>query len=181
MADKKRGRPWYKNPAIIIPIAVALIGAIATIVAPIIGDMFTSSSPETISEAHITAPVHNQIISGDAIQIEGYLTSGPEKGHFLYTVVEANEPLWWPEQVIPAYSQMSDCYEFKCTHWIAKTGEGRELLEIKVVMVDSAIHDQFQKWRSNCIAADDWPGIPVININEWGQWETCAGITAIYE
>ncbi len=181
MSEKKRRRPWYRNPAIIIPITVALIGAVATIVAPIIGDMFTPSPPDKLSEAHITAPVHNQIISGDAIQIEGYLTSRLEKGYFLYTVVEANEPLWWPEQVIPAYSQMSDCYEFKCTHWIAKTGEGRELLEIKAVMVDSAIHDQFQKWRSNCIAADDWPGIPVTTINKSGKWETCACITVIHE
>ena len=184
MADKKQGRPWYKNPAFIIPIIVAIIGAVATIVAPVIRNLITPTTPQppdTRLEVSITSPVHNSIISGDSIQVEGYLTREMDKGQFLYTVVETQQPMWWPEQAIPAYSQTSGSYEFKCTHWITKTDEGREILEVKALVVDSAIHNQFQKWRSNCIAADDWPGIPVANVDKWGTLETCASVTAIHE
>ena len=184
--ESKNEKHWYKNPAIIAPITVALIGAIAMIVTPIIRDLVnesrTPSQPlsDTRPEVNITTPVDNSIVSGDSIQIEGYLSKELGKGQFLYTVIEAQEPLWWPEQAILTYSQKGDRYEFSCTHWIEETGEGKETLKIKVIMVDLAIHDRFQKWRSNCIAADDWPGIPISNVTKWGELETCASVTIIH-
>jgi hypothetical protein len=172
-------KPWYRRRVIVVPITVALIGLIGAIT-PIIYNAITSNHTPTKLEVNITAPLQNSIISGDSIQIEGYLSKPLSNGQYLYTVVEATTALWWPTQVVPTYSQISESYEFKCTQWI-KLDNGSEILEIKVIMVDLAIHDNFQAWRSNCVAADDWPGIPIANVYEWGEWETCASVTVIYE
>jgi hypothetical protein len=182
----ENARHWYKNPAIIVPITVAIIGAIAMIATPIFSEFFTQTHTSTPPEhkkfeINITSPLDNSIISGDAIQVEGHLSKQLYKNQYLYTVVEAKEPLWWPEQAIPTHSHISESYEFKCTHWIGETADVREILEIKVILVDSAIHDMFQTWRRNCIEIDDWPGIPITNVYEWGEWETCASVTVIYE
>jgi hypothetical protein len=179
MAEQSEtGRRWFKNPIIIVTIIVALIGAIATLVAPLIKGC-NHEGPNNI-EVIITSPANNSEITGDSSQIEGYLNKKLDAGQYLYAVVETAGALWWPTQVIPTYSQVSESYEFKCTLWI-KMDNGRETLEIKVIMVDLAIHDNFQTWRSNCIAADDWPGIPIDNVSEWGEWETYASVTVIYE
>jgi hypothetical protein len=134
-------RPWYRRRVILVPIIVALIGLIGAIT-PIIYDAITSNHTTTKPEVNIIAPLQNSIISGDSIQIEGYLDKPLSNGQYLYTVVEATDALLWPTHIVPTYSQISESYEFKCSHWI-KIYNDREILEIKVIMVDLAIHENF--------------------------------------
>jgi len=178
----KSGRQWFKNLAIIVPIIVALIGAIAALGVPVIQIIIQNwhhEGPDTI-EVIITSPVNNSEITGDSFQIEGHLNKELDAGQFLYAVIEDKAALWWPERVYPIYSAASNSYEYRSTLWIKKPSEKRETFTIQVIIADSVIHDQFQQWRSNCLAANDWPGIPVDKVNEWGEWKFCAKVTIVH-
>jgi hypothetical protein len=181
MATQNEQRKWYQNPVII----AALITATAAIIAPIITFVIVPAInscrqtpvPLTII---ITSPGDNDVITDDSFQFKGQVSRELGAGEFLYAVVQDKTSLWWPEQILPKYSEISKFYEFDCTIWIKKTSTDKEIFKIMVVLTNEVIHNQFQEWRSNCIAQNEWPGIPVDDVNSWGVWQTEAEVTVIY-
>jgi hypothetical protein len=183
MSTATRNEPpkWYQNPIII----AALITATAAIIAPIITFVIVpaiqscrlTTIPLTVT---ITSPVDNAVIKDESFQLKGQVNKELAAGEFLYAVVQDKTSLWWPERILPRYSEVSKSYEFDCTLWIKNTGTNQEIFTIKVVLTNEVIHHKFQDWQSNCIAHNEWPGIPIESVNTWGVWQTKAEVTIIY-
>jgi|GEM_PF-4334929 len=120
--------------------------------------------------------------SGDAsvvqeITVKGYATSELGSQH-LYVVVE-HGGRWWPQysEVTTGYSQATGRYEFSTPARIGQDEDIGKTFIIRAILVDSIIHQHLQDWFRQHAIAEEWPGIPITEVTQWGKAEICDSIS----
>jgi hypothetical protein len=114
------------------------------------------------------------------VTVSGYATREFGSEQHLYIVVEY-EGLWWPQynEVTIGYSHTTERYEFSTPARIGKADDLGKEFAIQAILVDSAIHQRFQSWFEQHVVTEEWPGIPITEVNQWGKAEIFAGVTVI--
>jgi hypothetical protein len=110
--------------------------------------------------------------------VKGYATKELSSEQHLYIVVEHGE-LWWPQysEITMGYSQTTKRYEFSTPAGIGKTDDVGKGFTIRAILVDSPIHQHFQSWFEENVITEEWLGIPILEVNQWGKVQICASIT----
>ena len=120
-----------------------------------------------VQEIVLTSPPSdNRVVQN--ITVQGYATSALPADRYLYVVVEWGG-LWWPQydNITPAYSQVTKRWEFSVPATAGKQEDSGEIFELKTVLVDALIHQQFQSW----LQKKEWAGIPMAEVYRWGELE----------
>lgn len=125
----------------------------------------------------LTYPKDGSFISQETT-VKGYATKELNSEQHLYIVVEYGG-LWWPQyrEITMGYSQTSERYEFSTTASVGQADDSGKEFTILAILVDSPIHQRFQSWFEQNVPTQEWLGIPILEVNEWGKVQTCASIT----
>lgn len=150
-----------------------LLGILFTIA--MIGLFVLSSSQEL--EIIITSPSDNDLVPQE-ITVEGYANKKLRNNQHLYIIVEYGGQ-WWPQysEVLVGYSPSTKRYEFNTPVRIGKEKEIGKKFIIRTILVDSAIHWYFQSWFKQHTGTEEWPGIPITEVNKMGKVKMCDYIT----
>ena len=79
--SNEKVRPWHKNPAIMIPIIVAIIGAIGVVFAAYIGVIF--EGPELSTVQGIVTDKDGIPVAGAVVEIDGFSTTTDSSGVYV--------------------------------------------------------------------------------------------------
>jgi len=136
--------------------------------------------PQVISKPLViglTYPQDGSSVSQETT-VKGYATRELSSEQHLYIVVEYGE-LWWPQysEINIWYSHTTKRYEFSTPARIGKTGDFGRGFTIRAILVDSPIHQRFQSWFEQNVITEEWLGIPILEVNQWGKVQSCASIT----
>ena len=110
--------------------------------------------------------------------VKGYATRELSSEQHLYIVVEHGE-LWWPQysEITMGYSHTTRRYEFSTPARVGKTDDFGKGFTIRAILVDSPIHQHFQSWFEENVITEEWLGIPILEVNQWGKVQICASVT----
>jgi hypothetical protein len=125
----------------------------------------------------LTYPQDGSSISQETT-VKGYATKELSSDQHLYIVVGYGE-LWWPQysEITMGYSHITKRYEFSTPARIGKTDDVGKGFTIRAILVDSPIHQHFQSWFEQNVITEEWLGIPILEVNQRGKVQICAGIT----
>lgn len=136
--------------------------------------------PEIINKPlviDLTYPKDGSSISQETT-VKGYATKELSSEQHLYIVVEYGG-LWWPQyrEITMGYSHTSERHEFSTSASVGQTDDSGKEFTILAILVDSPIHQRFQSWFEQNVHTQEWLGIPILEVNEWGKVQICASIT----
>lgn len=125
----------------------------------------------------LTYPQDGSSVSQETT-VKGYATRELSSEQHLYIVVEHGE-LWWPQysEITMGYSHTTKRYEFSTPARIGKTDDFGKGFTIRAILVDSPIHQHFQSWFEQNVITEEWLGIPILEVNQWGKVQIYASIT----
>lgn len=125
----------------------------------------------------LTSPPGDNRVVQD-ITVEGYAISALPADRYLYIIVEWGG-LWWPQydNITPIYSQITKRWEFSVSTTVGKQEDSGEIFELKTVLADALVHQQFQSW----LQTKEWTGIPIAEVYGWGELELHDHISIIRE
>jgi hypothetical protein len=123
----------------------------------------------------ITSPPDGALVPQN-ITVEGYTTLELTDNQHLYIVVERvveYGEYWWPQtgEITVGYSSTTKRYEFSTPARIGKNTDFNLTFGIRAILVDSAIHEEFQNWFQTGEATGEWPAIPITLAKRWGEWD----------
>lgn len=154
-----------------------IVVAVAAIVIAIGGQVcwFNHGKPEI----KITSPLGDTSVVQE-ITVKGYATRELSSEHHLYIVVEYGGR-WWPQysEVSIGFSQATNRYEFNTPARIGQEADIGKTFIIRAILVDSTIHLHFQGWFQQYTLVEEWPGIPITEVNQRGKAEICDSITVM--
>ena len=130
-------------------------------------------------EIKITSPLNDALIPME-ITVEGYATTELKEDEHLYIVVEYGG-MWWPQfgEIPIGYSQTSGKYEFNTPARVGKEEDYNKPFNIRVILVDSAVHQYFQSWFQQNESTEDWQGISIVETKQRGKVETKDSVSVI--
>lgn len=126
----------------------------------------------------ITSPEDGAVVFQE-IMVEGYTTKELPEDQYLYIAVQWMGR-WWPQysNVAPVYSQTNKNWEFSTPATIGKEDDAGKRFTIVAVLVDIATHQHFQSWFKQA-EKQEWTGIPITQLSDWGEKKICHSITVI--
>ena len=125
----------------------------------------------------LTYPQDGSYISQETT-VKGYATKELSPDQHLYVVVE-HGGLWWPQcsETTMGYSHPNQRWEFSTPARIGKVDDVGKGFTIRVILVDLPIHQYFQSWFEENVDTEEWLGIPILEVNQWGKVQIYATIT----
>ena len=167
--NRKKGKSvgpkpqWRKRIVVILLMvvwSVSLVGFGASLNALL-------SPPEPL-EIIIISPLPDALVTPET-NVKGYATTELPENQHLYIVVEYGGR-WWPQysEVTVGYSSASKRYEFGTPARIGNETDFDKTFGIRAILVDSAVHQQFQNWFQTG-AATGYQGCPITEVNQWGE------------